>query len=183
MAFGGTTVLLSFYNLFTRGVKTPNVLVGTAFFYGGFCQIICGCMEWACGNSFGTCAFTGYGAFWMSWAALQIPWFGVKAAYKDPHEFAQAVSLWLIVWGIITLLLAVCLTRASIALVFIFVDIAITFFVLAAADMTGNPRLTQAGGGLGIIGGFGAIYTAIAGLLTHDTSYFTIPVGNLAPKN
>lgn len=183
MAFGGTTILLSMYNLGARNVKIPNVLIGVALFYGGLCQIICGCMEWACGNTFGTCAFTGYGAFWMSWAVIQIPWFGVKSSYKeDTHQLLQAVGLYLIMWGIVTTLLAICLTRSSVALVFVFVDIAITFFVLAAADITGNATLTKAGGGLGIIGGLGAMYTAVAGLLTNDTSYFTIPVGSLAPK-
>lgn len=87
------------YNLSARNIHTPNVLVGVALFYGGACQLICGVLEWACGNSFGTCAFTGYGAFWMSWACIQIPWFGVKAAYTDKHEFAQAVGLYLVMWG------------------------------------------------------------------------------------
>lgn len=184
MAFGGTTVLLSFFNLGTRGVTVPNVLVGVALFYGGFCQLATGIMEWACGNTFGCCAFTGYGAFWISWAVIQIPWFGVVPAYKgDVEMLAQALGLYLIMWGIVTTLLAIALTRSSVALMFVFLDIAVTLYVLGAAEFTGNHTLVKAGGGLGIIGGFAAMYTALAGLLTNDTSYFTIPVGSLAPKN
>jgi succinate-acetate transporter protein len=183
MAFGGTTILLSLYNLSARDIHTPNVLVGVAMFYGGLCQIVCGVLEWACGNSFGTCAFTGYGAFWMSWAAIQIPWFGVKAAYTDKAELMNAIGLYLVMWGIVTTFLTICLFRSSVALVFVFADIAVTFFILAAADMTGNGTLTKVGGGFGFVGGMGAMYVAVAGLLTNDTSFFTIPIGNLAPKN
>ncbi|BEI82353.1 hypothetical protein CcaverHIS002_0302210 [Cutaneotrichosporon cavernicola] len=183
MAFGGTTVLLSLYNLSARSVHTPNVLVGVAMFYGGMCQIVCGILEWACGNSFGTCAFTGYGAFWMSWAAIQIPWFGIKSAYTDKNELAQAIGLYLIVWGLVTCCLTICLLRSSIALVFVFSVIAVAFFALGAADMTGKMALVKVGGVFGMLGGLGAMYVAVAGLLTNDTSFFTIPIGNLAPSN
>lgn len=49
--------------------------------------------------------------------------------------------------------------------------------------MTGNAMLTKVGGGFGFVGGLAAMYVAVAGLLTNDTSFFTIPIGNLAPKN
>jgi succinate-acetate transporter protein len=49
-SFGGTTVLLSLYNLEARGVKIPNVITGVALMYGGICQIICEypllCLAW-----------------------------------------------------------------------------------------------------------------------------------------
>lgn len=186
MAFGGTTILLSLFNLNARGVHVPNVIVGVAVFYGGICQLIAGIMEFACGNSFGTCAFTGYGAFWMSFGVIYIPWFGIIDAYAKEEaldQLAAALGMYLCMWGIVTFLLTLCLLRSSAALLFVFADITLTFFMLAAGEFTGIKKCTYAGGGLGIIGGFAAMYTSVAGLLTHDTSFFTIPVGNLAPTN
>lgn len=85
--------------------------------------------------------------------------------------------------SLVTLCLTICLLRASVALVAVFALVVITFFILAAADMTGNTMITKVGGGFGIAAGLGAMYVAMAGLLTNDTSFFTIPIGNLAPKN
>lgn len=182
MGFGGTTLLLSLYNLGARGVEKPNVLVGVALMYGGVCQIICGCMEWACGNTFGTCAFTGYGAFWVSFACINIPWFGVAKAYeKNPNEMAQAVGLYLVMWGIVTCFLLTALLRSSVALCFTFFVVACAFFCLAAGDLCASHAAKLAGGGFGIAGGLGAMYVALAGLLDGNTSYFTLPIGNLAP--
>ncbi|RSH81075.1 uncharacterized protein EHS24_008509 [Apiotrichum porosum] len=182
MSFGGTTILLSLFNLGTRDITHPNVLVGVALFYGGFCQILAGCMEWACGNSFGTCAFTGYGAFWMSFGVIYIPWFGILEAYTDKQELANALGLYLVMWGIVTFLLTLCLLRSSVMLLFVFADITLTFFLLAASEFTGNHTVHMAGGGFGVIGGFAAMYTAVAGLMTADTAFWLLPVGDLSPK-
>lgn len=59
-------------------------------------------MEFVSGNSFGTCAFTGYGAFWISWACIENPWFGIVAAYKTAEDKAMldnALGLYLCMWG------------------------------------------------------------------------------------
>jgi len=44
-----------------------------------------GMWEFTTGNTFGAVAFTSYGAFWISFAIIFIPGFGVIAAYTDPH--------------------------------------------------------------------------------------------------
>jgi succinate-acetate transporter protein len=57
-------------------------------------------MEFASGNTFGTCAFTGFGAFWCSWATFFIPWFGTAQAYADhPSMFLDAIGLWCFMWS------------------------------------------------------------------------------------
>jgi uncharacterized protein len=55
-----------------------------------------GMWEFAAGNTFGALAFTSYGAFWMSFAVIFIPFFNVAEAYADPSEFASAVGHYLI---------------------------------------------------------------------------------------
>lgn len=41
------------YNFNTRGIHTPNVVVGMAIFGGGLIQILAGTWEFARGNVFG----------------------------------------------------------------------------------------------------------------------------------
>jgi hypothetical protein len=42
------------YNVKTRGITTPNVVVGMAIFAGGLTQFIAGMWEFPRGNVFGT---------------------------------------------------------------------------------------------------------------------------------
>jgi len=145
-------------------------------------------MEFVSGNSFGTCAFTGYGAFWISWACIEIPWFGIVSAYTDKAMLENALGLYLCMWGIVTFMLTTALLRSSVSLVGVFALVTLTFFLLGAGKLVAaehpavGRKLNMAGGGFGVVAGFAAMYTAMAGLLDHETSYFTIPVGSLAPK-
>ena len=41
------------YNVQTRGIKTPNAVVGMAGFCGGLAQLLAGMWEFAAGNTFG----------------------------------------------------------------------------------------------------------------------------------
>jgi succinate-acetate transporter protein len=48
-------------------------------------------------------AFTSYGGFWLAYAAILHPGFGVAAAYADhPGQFASAIGIFLASWFIVT---------------------------------------------------------------------------------
>jgi len=82
-AFATTTFVLSMCNVNTRGLNsTPNIVVGMAFAYGGLAQLLAGMWEFACGNTFGATAFSTYGAFWISFGCIYVPWFGILSAYE-----------------------------------------------------------------------------------------------------
>jgi succinate-acetate transporter protein len=126
-SFASTTFILSLYNIGTRGVATPNVVVGMAVFCGGLAQLLAGMWEFPRGNTFGATgaygslfpgylgnslrqlshllAFTSYGAFWMSFATILIPGSGVAAAYTNTNEFHNALGIYLMTWFIVTFLL------------------------------------------------------------------------------
>lgn len=53
LGFAATTFLLSLYNLNTRGVMEPNVVVGMSLFGGGLVQLLAGLLEFPRGNVFG----------------------------------------------------------------------------------------------------------------------------------
>ena len=58
--------MLSLFNLHTRGINAPNVVVGMAIFCGGLAQLLAGMWEFPKGNTFGAtgklfdCMFTCY---------------------------------------------------------------------------------------------------------------------------
>ncbi|KAJ9106142.1 hypothetical protein QFC21_001284 [Naganishia friedmannii] len=188
MGFAATTFVLSMYNVSARGVKTPNVVLGMALGYGGLVQLLAGMWEFASGNTFAATAFSSYGGFWLSFGAIYIPQLGIVTAYGDRKaELASALGIYLASWFIVTFIFFVATWKASIALSALFFFLDITFLLLMVGELTGKAGIHTAGGALGIVTAFIAFYIALAGLLTKDTSYFSLPVGDLsrphAPKN
>lgn len=115
-SFAATTFVLSLYNIGSRGIAAPNAVVGLAVGYGGTAQFVAGIWEFAAGNTFGATAFCSYGAFWWSYAALLIPWFGVADAYAAAggdeagaeKMFANAVGIYLAAWAVFTFIIVRC---------------------------------------------------------------------------
>jgi len=180
LGFGATTFILSMYNVRTRNITHPNVVLGMALGYGGLVQLIAGIQEWACGNTFAATAFSSYGGFWLSYGTLYIPFFEVSAAYGSSAEFASAVGIYLAAWAIVTLLFFIATLKSSIALSSLFFFLDVTFWLLCAGELASSVNCTKAGGAFGILTAGIAAYTALAGLLTKDTSHFKIPVGELS---
>ena len=138
-SFASTTLILSLYNLQTRDITTPNVVVGMAIFCGGLAQLLAGMWEYPRGNTFGAAgelflmclhccircnfppfwnyflisriltfsalAFSSYGAFWLSYAAILVPSSGILSAYTSASELSSALGIYLITWFIVTFLL------------------------------------------------------------------------------
>ncbi|PWN88451.1 putative FUN34-transmembrane protein [Acaromyces ingoldii] len=189
--FAATTFVLSLYNVAARGVAVPNAVLGLAIGYGGMAQFVAGVWEFAAGNTFGATAFCSYGAFWWSYAILFIPWFGVKSAFVSATTSAdeagammsQAVGLYLAAWFIFTFILLLASFRSSLGLVLLFFFLDLTFLLLFIAEFTANAKVQKAGGGFGIVTAAIAWYVGAAGLLSPDTSYFTLPVLELSRKD
>src|SRR3954462_9608632 len=69
-AFALTTFVLSMFNAGLVGKGGEPVVLGLAFAYGGLAQLLAGMWEFRTGNTFGAVAFTSFGAFWLSFLAL-----------------------------------------------------------------------------------------------------------------
>lgn len=138
--FALTTFVLSCYNAGIFGVSLstpPNVVVGLALFYGGTAQLLAGMWEFKTGNTFGATAFSSYGAFWLAWAVIQIPGFGVKEAYLDSgfeRDFIPAVAIFLLGWTIFTFMMWLGTLKANFMLSSLFFNLTITFMLLTIAD-------------------------------------------------
>ncbi|PPQ66922.1 hypothetical protein CVT26_010011 [Gymnopilus dilepis] len=182
-SFASTTFILSLYNIQTRGIHTPNVVVGMAAFCGGLVQLLAGMWEFARGNAFGATAFGSYGAFWMSYATILIPGSGIISAYSDERELANALGIFMIAWFMVTLFLLLASLRKMIGLALLFAFLSLTFLLLAIAEFTGKEKVTKAGGVFGTITAFIAYYVGLAGLLaSEDNPVFLLPVGMFAPR-
>src|SRR5712691_3112161 len=90
-----TFVLTSTYAGFFPAAAS-GVAVAVALFYGGLAQLCAGMWEFRRNNTFGATAFTSYGAFWLSFAAIFIPGTGILAGIAPVLH--QALGVYLLGW-------------------------------------------------------------------------------------
>lgn len=166
--FALTTFVLSWVNagFSPGGAKDTIIIVGLAMFYGGIAQLLAGMWEFRSGNTFGATAFSSYGAFWLSFAALLLPSFGGAAGVVSP----PVVGIYLVGWTIFTGIMMIASFRTNGATATVFVLLFLAFVALAIAWLSGTsagPDTTwnHIGGYLGLLTALAAWYTAAAGLL------------------
>ncbi len=171
LAFGLTTVLLNFHNAGFYAIDAMIIAMG--IFYGGLAQVFAGVMEWRKGNTFGETAFTSYGFFWLSLAAILIL---PKLNLADAPS-AAAMATYLFMWGVFTAVMFVGTLKHSRALQAVFASLALLFFLLALGDFTGNQTITVLAGFEGIVCGSLAIYTGLAQVLNEVYGRRLLPLG------
>ncbi|KAK7037640.1 hypothetical protein VNI00_010857 [Paramarasmius palmivorus] len=174
-AFAATTFMLSMYNVHTRNIQHPNVVVGMAIFAGGLTQFVAGMWEFPRGNVFGATAFTSYGSFWMSYAAINIPASGIMDSFADEQEFHNALGIFLITWFIITTFFLLAVIRRHIAFTVLLTVLDVALLLLSIAEWTASARVMKAGGIFGIITGLVAFYIGLSELIAAEPK----PVGRL----
>lgn len=135
----------------------------------------------AVGNTFGATALSSYGGFWIAYGILLDPHWNITGPggpYKsdavkaiDPNMADSGIGLFLTGWFIFTTILLLCTLRSTVMFFLLFFTLDIAFLMLACghfANDNGNPnaskKLTQAGGGFGILAAFLAWYNAFAGI-------------------
>ena len=171
--FGLTTVLLNIHN---AGFYPMNsMILGMGLFVGGLAQLIAGSMEGRKNNTFGTTAFSIYGAFWMSLVAILIlPKLGLAEATSK-----VGMGYYLLLWGIFSTGMTIGTFKISRALQVVFISLDILFFLLAIGDFTGNEMITRIAGFEGIFCGASAIYLSLALNINELYGREVFPVGNM----
>jgi len=164
-AFALTTFVLTASDAgwFTGGA---TIVLGLALFYGGLGQILAGMWEFRNGNTFAGAAFTSYGGFWLSFAWI-----------VQNHEIPNGTALgfFRLAWGIFTLLWFLGTLRTNLALMSVFLFLALTFFALSIGAFSGTAAWTTLGGYLGVLTAILAWYTAAAGMLASTRSPIQLP--------
>ena len=173
LGFGMTTVLLNIHN--AGCIPLSSMILAMGIFYGGIAQVIAGIMEWKKGNTFGTTAFISYGFFWLTLVGLlvlpKIGWWDAQA------DMSASMGYYLLLWGLFTFGMFFPTLKNNRALQVVFGTLTILFFLLAAAEFTGNAGITKFAGYEGIICGGSAIYTALAEILNGAYGKTVLPLG------
>ena len=178
LGFGVTTVLLNLHNAGLFSLDTMILAMGLA--YGGLAQVIVGIMEFKKGNTFGTVAFTSYGLFWWSLVALLVlPTFSFTGIAAPSHT---ALAAYFFMWGFFTFAMFFGTLKKNRALQFVFMSLAILFFLLVARELTSNAVLygtisvNTIVGIEGVICGLSAVYLAIAEVLNEAHGKTVLPI-------
>ena len=92
------------------------MVLGLALAYGGIVQLLAGMWEFRTGNTFGAVAFCSFGAFWISFWALNVFY-----AKQIGGNAGHAVGVYLWAWAIFTAYMTVAALRVSGAVLLVFV--------------------------------------------------------------
>jgi len=174
LGFGLTTVLLNLANAGVFPINSMILAMGIA--YGGLAQIIVGVMEYKNGNTFGMTAFMSYGLFWWSLVLLIIlPNTSILAGIPGAAN-ANAMAAYFFMWGLFTFAMFFGTLKANRALQFVFMSLAILFFLLMAHELTGNATLGTITGVEGVICGLSAVYLGIAEVVNEANGKTVLPI-------
>ncbi|CAF3354902.1 unnamed protein product [Rotaria socialis] len=157
-AFALTTFVVSMY---LAGATVPvgasmGVVMGAALFYGGVVQILGGYLEYREGNNFGALTFCSYGAFWLSFASLDVAAFNFLVGYKDPEVLSNAFGVFFLGWTIFTALMFLSSLRTNL--------------------VTSHQNLQRASGAFGILTASLAWYSGFSQLLNKSNWFFKWPL-------
>jgi succinate-acetate transporter protein len=179
LGFGLTTVLL---NLVNAGfISFGSMILAMGLAYGGLAQVITGIMEFRRGNTFGTVAFSSYGLFWWSLVALIVL---PNASFLGgiSASTGTAMAAYFFMWGLFTFAMFFGTLKANRTLQFVFMSLAILFFILTAKELTsnatilGNFTVGTLAGYEGIICGLSAVYLGLAEVLNEANKKTVLPI-------
>ena len=172
LGYGMPGVLLGLAN--AGIIQAGSMILAMAIFMGGFAMFTAGLMEWKKGNTYGMAAYSSYGLFWFSFAALLL--MPVLGLAKDTGG-AGAMASYLALWGLFTLILFIGSLKMSRALQFVLGTLTLVFFLEAAGAATGTGMFTVVAGYIGVISGLAAIYTALVPILNDIYGKTVAPLG------
>jgi uncharacterized protein len=170
-AFAMTTFVLSMFNSNLVDARGVPVVLGLALAYGGIVQLLAGMWEFRTGNTFGAVAFSSFGAFWISFWALNAFY-----AKEIGGNAGHAVGVYLWAWAIFTTYMAVAALRVSGAVLLVFVLLAVTFVLLAIGASGAHETVTHWGGYVGLATAAAAWYASFAAVINSTFARTVLPV-------
>jgi succinate-acetate transporter protein len=176
-AFAMTTFVLSMFNANLVNGKGVPVVLGLALAYGGIVQLLAGMWEFRNGNTFGAVAFSSFGAFWISFWALNVFY-----AKDIGGNVGHAIGVYLWAWAIFTAYMAVAALRVSAAVLLVFVLLTATFVLLAIGADGGKVSVTEWGGFVGLATAAAAWYASFAVVVNSTFGRTIMPVIPLAVR-
>jgi uncharacterized protein len=170
--FAMTTFVLSMVNAnIVNGEGTVPVL-GLALAYGGIAQLLAGMWEFRTGNTFGAVAFSSYGAFWISFWAINVFYAKDLTAAHAGH----ALGLYLWGWAIFTAYMTVGALRVSGAVLLVFALLTTTYILLGIGADGGNMTITHWGGYIGLATAAAAWYASFGAVVNSTFGKSVVPL-------
>jgi len=170
-AFAMTTFVLSMFNSNLVDAKGAPVVLGLALAYGGIVQVLAGMWEFRTGNTFGAVAFCSFGAFWISFWALNVFY-----AKEIGGNAGHAIGVYLWAWAIFTAYMTVAALRVSGAVLLVFVLLTITFVLLAIGATGPHESVTHWGGYIGLATAAAAWYASFAAVVNSTFGRTVLPI-------
>jgi uncharacterized protein len=175
--FAMTTFVLSMFNSNLVDEKGVPVVLALALAYGGIVQLIAGLWEFRTGNTFGAVAFCSYGAFWLSFWALNVFY-----AKQIGGNVGHSVGLYLWAWAIFTAYMTVAALRVNLAVLTVFALLTATFILLAIGAVGAHPTVTHWGGYIGLATAAVAWYASFAAVTNSTFGRVVLPVMPLGKR-
>ena len=174
-AFALTTFILSAHN---AGWAPDLIWVGPALFYGGLAQLLAGMWEFRNRNTFGSTAFSTYGAFWLSLAAFVV----LDLFGKVPKDVnvAHALGWFLLAFAIFNTYMLLWSATVNRAVFGVFLTLEITEILLFLGFFAGQAAgdgLVMVGGWVGVLTALVAWYASAAGVANAMAERPVVPVG------
>jgi succinate-acetate transporter protein len=176
--FAATTFVLSAHN----ANWAPDIIwVGMALFYGGLAQFLAGMHEFRNRNTFGSTAFSTYGAFWFSLGTFII--LDLLGLVPKAINVDSALGWFLLSFAIFNTYMLFWSTRVNRAVFAVFLTLEVTEIVLLLGfwAVTSHPALGRdlihTGGYVGIVTAAAAWYASAAGVVNSMAGRPVVPVG------
>jgi succinate-acetate transporter protein len=176
-AFAMTTFVLSMFNANLVDAKGLPVVLGLALAYGGVVQLLAGMWEFRTGNTFGAVAFSSFGAFWLSFWALEVFY-----AKELTGNVGHAVGLYLWAWAIFTAYMTVAAIRVSGAVLVVFSLLTVTFVLLAIGTTGPHTNVMHWGGYFGLATAAAAWYASFGAVVNSTFARAVVPLFPYAPR-
>jgi len=178
--FALTTFVLSVHN----ANWAPDLIwVGLALFYGGLAQFMAGMHEFRNRNTFGSTAFTSYGAFWLSLATFII--MDLLKGLPAGLNVNDALGWFIASFAIFNTYMLLWSTRVNKAVFAVFATLEVTeviFFIaqflLGAGHLRGGTDLLHVSGYVGVLTAACAWYASAAGVANAMSPQPILKVGN-----
>ncbi|MHB8531228.1 MAG: acetate uptake transporter [Solirubrobacteraceae bacterium] len=170
-AFAMTTFVLSMFNSNLVDGRGVAVVLGLALAYGGIVQLLAGMWEFRTGNTFGAVAFSSFGAFWISFWALNVFY-----AKDITGNVGHALGVYLYAWAIFTAYMTVAALRTSGAVLLVFVLLTVTFILLGVGATGAHKSVTEIGGYVGLATAAAAWYASFAAVVNSTFRRDVLPV-------
>jgi len=172
-AFATTSFMLGMYQTGLLNAAGTPIVLPAAFFFGGLVQIIVAILEISRGNLFGAAVFGTYGPFWVMFGAFETLYVtSVPAAH-----LGSALSLFLAVFAVVTLYLAIASLRTDLVLTVILWLIFLGLVLLSIGAGASNGNVTKAGGWVVLAFAVLAWYHAAGDVIAATFGRKILPVG------